>query len=446
MALELLLLIINAMLSLAHFPSRWKEAAVVVVPKAGRDPKFPQSYRPISLLSNISKIAEAVVLERLRDEVTDLDLIPHEQFGFRLHHSADQQLLRVTEAARDALDARETFGAVFLDIAAAFDTVWHEGLIFKMLGMGVSGDLVRVISSYLAGRTFLVKSKDIRSTVRPVLAGVPQGSLLGPELFSIYVSDIPKDQAVSLAMYADDTAIFTSSRSENIMVRRLQRSIDNLSEWFERWKFDINADKCVALRVTRRLAPPPDCVELDRMELPWRSAVKYLGMHIDARLTFRTHMRELRTRFLRARKPLLPLLAPRSPLDLNNKLLLYKTFLRPTLTYAALSWCTVANTNIKIIETLQNCILRMIVSAPWFIRNDQIRRDLGVPSLREYTRTLAVGAWDRAGVSANPLIQGIAQEEAVEPQDRPPPVRPLRRPRDVVRDARETAGAREPPD
>lgn len=135
------------------------EADVVMVPKPGKDVTLPDSFRPISLLSGVAKITEAVVLFRLRDELQTLEAIPNDQFGFRAGLSTDLQLYRLTEEIRGGIQERMSTVAVFLDISNAFDTVWHGGLIYKMSVVGINPTLVRLIISYLSGRSFMVKFK-----------------------------------------------------------------------------------------------------------------------------------------------------------------------------------------------------------------------------------------------------------------------------------------------
>lgn len=419
--------IINSILTLGYFPSAWKKAEVVMIAKPGKDPVFPSSYRPISLLSHVSKISEAVILSRLREQVIDLGLIQNEKFGFRFSHSADLQLFRFTQHIRQAWERGEVLSAVCLDIASAFDSVWHDELIHKLAQFGINPHLVRLLKSYLSERSFHVRSGEEHSTIRPILAGIPQGSLLGPELFLLFMSDLPRAQAVSLAIFADDTAVFASSKNENILLRALQRSIDSLTEWFDKWHLRLNEDKCVAVRYSFKRIPPPDNIYVGNTRLPWSSEARYLGVTVDAKLTFKNHVNNVKSKYFMARNTLIPLVHRNSSMDLSNKLLIFKIFLRPILTYVALSWCTVARTNLNILETLQSKYLRMITGSSWFVRNAQIRRDLSIPSFSEHLLDLSNSARNRAELSENPLIL-----ELVEPQDRPPPRRIVRNPLSVL--------------
>ena len=151
--------------------------------------------------------------------------------------------------------------------------------------------LVQILHSYMKGRTFCVKLKATRSNPKPLRAGVPQGSLLSPTLFSIFVRDVPRSPGTDLALYADDTAIFCRSLSQTLVTRRLQSALDDLQEWFRMWRIAINPEKSTALIITRRgYRRVQDNLEMFDRQIPWRSEAKYLGVTLDTRLTWKAHV------------------------------------------------------------------------------------------------------------------------------------------------------------
>lgn len=281
------------------------------------------------------------------------------------------------------MERKEVTGAVFLDVAAAFDTVWHAGLIHKMISSKINSNIVRLVYSYLQKRSFYVKHGGTKSTTRGIRAGFPQRSLLGPELFLIYTADIPKEPGTHLSIFADDTAVHASARNERFMLTLLQRAVDQIVEWMSRWRLRINESKCVAVRFTRKRNPPERRITVGQTQINWSNEVKYLGLIMDSKLTWKSHITNIKNKFTASKNIVLPLICRRSPLDLRNKLLIYKQFLRPTLTYAALTWCSAAKTHINALEVLQNKYLRMITGARWFVRNNQILKDLNIPSIKD---------------------------------------------------------------
>src|SRR5699024_8366394 len=183
---------IVAILRLRHFPEKWKIADVIMLLKAGKSKTSPQSYRPISLLPCIGKLAEKVILWRLKDCEHQLNVIPDEQFGFRENHSTTEQVLRVAERITQSFNWNRHTGAVFLDVAKAFDKVWHEGLLHKFIAARFPISLVKLVKSFLEERKFRVKIGNARSSARTIQAGVPQGSLLSPFLYAIFTADAPR--------------------------------------------------------------------------------------------------------------------------------------------------------------------------------------------------------------------------------------------------------------
>ncbi|GJQ78613.1 hypothetical protein Trydic_g11721 [Trypoxylus dichotomus] len=175
--------------SSAALPSQWKQADVVMIPKPGQSANWPQNYRPISLLPVMGKIADRIILTRPKEETDDADVIPNCQFGFRRGHSTSHQVLHIVEQIKEGFNLREYTGAVLLDVAEAFDKVWHQGLLLKMYWAGIPKAMVRVVDSYLRKRAFKVK------------------------LEGIYTSDILAIAHVNLTMYADDVCIFARSRA-----------------------------------------------------------------------------------------------------------------------------------------------------------------------------------------------------------------------------------------
>jgi hypothetical protein len=186
--------IINASLRFCHFPSRWKSANVIFIPKPGKDLLFPQNYHPNSLLSNVGKVLEKVILTRLVRATNENHVLPDEQFGFRPKHSTADQLIHVTEFISQGINQNKSTGSIFLDVAKAFDTVWHDGLVYKLHTAGVSLAMVKLLNSFLEDRKFHAKIGNVLSAVREIEAGVPQGSVLSPTLYAIFTADIPKNR------------------------------------------------------------------------------------------------------------------------------------------------------------------------------------------------------------------------------------------------------------
>jgi hypothetical protein len=220
--------VFNAILLTHHFPTVWRHAGVISILKPGKDPALPSSYRPISLLDTIGKLFEKILLTRILHEVAERGLLQNEQFGFRHRHSTSLQLARVVGCISRNFGEKRLTGAVFFDVAKAFDTVWIDGLLYKLTLLNFPSYIVHTISSYLRGRTFEAPFLTATSTRREMQAGVAQGGLIPPAL-SLYVNDMPSPSChVDLALYADDTAIIAKSRRPTLLVSYLESYLSYL--------------------------------------------------------------------------------------------------------------------------------------------------------------------------------------------------------------------------
>jgi len=220
--------IFNSCFKLSYFPKSWKHASVVPILKPGKDPSNPASYRPISLLSSISKIFEKLILKRLNLFIFSRNnhIIPNHQCGFRQGHSTSHQLTRLVKHVKKKRSQRIPLstGLLLLDVEKAFDSVWHEALLHKILMKGCDIFLARLIFSFLKNRTFQVVIGREKSSYQNIPFGVPQGAILSPTLYNIFTSDIPTSALSSIATFADD-----ASSTSRVGMRATSRS--------PRWSF-----------------------------------------------------------------------------------------------------------------------------------------------------------------------------------------------------------------
>ena len=212
------------------------------------------NYRPISLLSLASKVLERCVYNRVILHV--VDRLHPLQFGFLKGKSTTAQLLLVLQEIGGMLDSRCQVDALYLDFAKAFDKVNHQLLIAKLRCLGIGGNLLRWFTDYLSDRHQRVTTLGETSQSLPVLSGVPQGSILGPLLFLVYVNDLPDcvSRGSSVAMFADDTKCYRPVKSLHD-AELLQSDVRAIEEWCRVWQMDLNQSKCGILRVSRNVQP-----------------------------------------------------------------------------------------------------------------------------------------------------------------------------------------------
>lgn len=380
-AMKMLMFIFNAILRLGFFPSSWKMSEIVMIPKPGKDVSQVTSYRPISLLSILSKLFEKLFLRSLTPYLTEHQIIPEHQFGFREKHSTIEQVHRITTLIRSAFENKQYCSALFIDISQAFDKVWHDGLIFKISGL-LPENTHKLLQSYLSNRTFKVRSKDEFSSSRKISAGVPQGSILGPLLYIIYTADMPTNPNTHTSTFADDTAFVSINQNPNIASEHLQCHIYELENWLNKWRIKVNPAKCVHVTFTLRRQNCPS-ISINNVSIPEHNHVKYLGIHLDRRLTWSNHIGSKITQIKLKSLQLYWLTGPNSSLELEYKLLLYKSMIKPIWSYGIQLWGTACATNIQKLQRRQSKLLRLIVGAPWYIRNENIHKDLNIPTVQQ---------------------------------------------------------------
>jgi len=263
-----------------------------MIPKPGKPVHDTASYRPISHLPIPSKVFEKLLLKRLRSDVDLPALIPHHEFGFRAGHSTIHQTHRLVHEIAQVLEDKKLCSAVFLDVAQAFDKFWHTGLLCKLKST-LPSPYYFLLHSYLSARYYQVRYNDSYSACHEVLSGVPQGSVLGPLLYQIYTADLPTTDNTTIATFADDTGLFAAHTDPLIASQRLQHHLNSLQVWFDKWKIKVQKAKSVHITFTAKhiLCPP---VTLGDVQIPMQPEVKYLGLHLGQRLTWRTHIRTKR--------------------------------------------------------------------------------------------------------------------------------------------------------
>lgn len=400
--------LINSIFRLSYFPSIWKISDIIMIHKEGKPPNLASSYRPISLLPVMSKLFEGLFNNRLQPIISKGNLLPNHQFGFRKMHSTIEQLHRVCNKIRESFEKKEYCSAVFLDVQQAFDRVWHKGLLYK-LKMVLPHTYYSLLESYLSERLFRVKCKEAHSKLYDIKAGVPQGSVLGPSLYSLYTADIPQSRNVTTATYADDTAALSSSKTPEQASKQLQEYLGEMDKWLEKWKIKASASKSVHITFTLRQGNCPP-VKLGGEALKHVDNVKYLGMHLDRKQTWKHHIQQKRNAINLKTRELEWLINPRSRLSLENKLLVYTSILKPLWTYGIELWGTASTSNIQVIQRCQNAILRKISNAPLFTKTSEIHEYLKVPTVLEEVRSRTARYRTRLQMHVNPLAAQLTNE------------------------------------
>ena len=238
-------LLLNKTMETGELPDDWKCANVSPIFKKGAKNKA-ENYRPISLTSIICKLMESFVKEAIINHMMDNNLLSMKQYGFVHGRSTTTQLLNYLDMCIETVVNKGVVDTIYLDFSKAFDTVPHRRLIGKLVSHGITGNILSWIKAFLSNRSQIVKVNGENSNVLPVLSGIPQGSVLGPILFLMYINDLPEAIKSEAFLFADDTKLLRPIRSRKDALS-LQADLDLLNDWSEKWLLKFNSDKCHVL-------------------------------------------------------------------------------------------------------------------------------------------------------------------------------------------------------
>ncbi|KFM57234.1 RNA-directed DNA polymerase from mobile element jockey, partial [Stegodyphus mimosarum] len=362
--------IFNACIENSYFPDCWKTAKVILLPKPGKDHTRPDGYRPISLLPGLGKVFERVILQRLQ---VYYDELPKEQFGFQKGLSTVKQLVRLSEFIGNALHNKESIALLMLDVAKAFDRVWHEGLIFKLINFNFDREIIKLIYSFIVNRKFFVSIGEEVSELKEIKASVPQGSILGPVIFLFYVADFPYfnlSRDYYVGCYADDTALAVRSRRAENATRKLQDFMPLVEDWCRQWRIAINAQKSQLLIIRRRFAKEnfKGSLKLFNEDIPIVQKANYLGVVLNSSFTWKDHIKHITHKTISVIQSLTPLIGRYSKLDLYKKRLIFTSIIRPIMTYASPAWIMYKKNDLKKLQVIQNKYLRTITGDLRYMR------------------------------------------------------------------------------
>ena len=236
----------NYSLSTGQFPEAWKQANITPIYKKD-DSSDPSNYRPISLLSAVGKVLEKLVHKYVFNFFRDNDIITSLQSGFVPGDSTVNQLIDIYNTFCKALDEGKEVRAIFCDVSKAFDRVWHKGLLYKLKRAGITGSLLSWFTTYLNNRSQRVVLPGACSSWKSIKAGVPQGSILGPLLFLVYINDIVEDIHCKIRLFADDTSLYIIVDNPAEAAQMLNSDMEKINQWSKMWLVSFNPAKSESL-------------------------------------------------------------------------------------------------------------------------------------------------------------------------------------------------------
>ena len=326
----------------------------------------------------VCKLLEHIISTNIHAHLENYGILHNAQHGFHKRRSCETQLINTVHNFASALNNREQIDAILLDMSKAFDTVPHERLCHKLSLYGIRGTTLRWIRSFLTGRTQKVILNGQESRTTKVSSGVPQGSVLGPLLFIIYINDMPNNIASNIKLYADDALLYRTIHSVTD-IHILQHHLDMLHQWASTWLMTFNPTKCEFLQLTKKNHPLKSQYHIDNKQIKQVTTAKYLGVTIDKNLNWSDHT----SRVVNKANSVLGFLQRNvCKCCLEVKCMYCKSLVRPILEYASIIWSPYHQHNIHSIEMVQRHAARFVSSNfDRYASVTQMLNNIGWPTL-----------------------------------------------------------------
>ena len=371
-------LIYEKSLEESELPRQWKDAEITpIYKKEARN--LPKNYRPVSLTSIICKILEKLIVEDIVKHVKSNHLNSQEQHGFTPNKSTTTNLLEALNVITEAQMHGIPLDVLFLDYQKAFDTVPHQRLLLQAESFGIRGKVLNWIKAFLSNRRQRVRVNDSTSSWKPVISGIPQGSILGPILFILYVNDIPSQLQSIISMYADDTKLFSALLSDGTP-NTLISDLKLLEEWSKKFQMKFHPEKCHVMHIgTNNPRQEYSMSKGDQQhKLEKVSSEKDLGILIDDKLKFLEH---INVKVNKANQILGCIKHTFKHLNKEIFKLLYKSMVRPHLEYNSVVWSPHLKKDMDVIERVQRRATKMVPGLKNLSYEDRLR-ELELPTLK----------------------------------------------------------------
>ena len=369
--------IINLSITNGAVPDKMKLARVIPVFKCNDQTQL-SNYRPISVLPAFSKILERVIYNRMVHYLDNYNILCHQQFGFRKGYSTSMALIRLFDQLSTAIDNKKFTIGIFLDLSKAFDTVNHEILFTKLEHYGFRGIVLDWMKSYFINRMQFVQYNNHCSDLKEISCGVPQGSILGPLLFLLYINDICNvSQILEVILFADDTNVFYSHQDLHYLVNTMNKEMNKLSEWLKINKLTLNLEKTkyILFKPRQKRQYMPVDLFIDGTNINQVHETSFLGVVLDENITWKSHISYISSKISKSIGIIL-----RSSFYLFKSSLktLYYGLVYPYLQYCNIVWASTYQSNLNRIVILQKRIVRIISKVKFDSHTNPLYKELNI--------------------------------------------------------------------
>lgn len=337
-----------------HIPAIWQKSIIIPIYKKG-EKTDPKNYRPISLTSTVCRVFERILHEKITEFLNKKSFFNENQFGFLKNRSTTSQLLSTFNDFYESIEKNQNIDIVYIDFAKAFDTVPIELLLQKAKIVGIGGKILKFLKNFLTNRCFRVKIGNNLSENYHTYSGVPQGSILGPLLFLIFINDLPDviSKNIGIKLYADDVKIYLAYKKPSEL-EELSNALKELEKWAKSNGLKISQDKCSVLHIGKNNVKKEYHILGNKIQKT--ECVRDLGILIDSQLSFNEHISKIVKNAYFKGYQILRTVKTR---NLNTLVFIYKTYVRPQLEYATEIWNPKTNKQIDKIEKVQKFFTRI---------------------------------------------------------------------------------------
>lgn len=392
---QYLLKIINQSWRTHSIPQVWKNATIIPIPKPGKPTSQLISFRPISLTSAAGKICERMVERRLRHWLESNNKLTEDQAGFRKMRSTEDQLLRLSQKISDGMHNKpcNKTALLLIDFEKAFDSVWRSGLKFKMAKMGIPKNYIYWVESWLSNRAAKVNYNGTYSKTRYLTKGVPQGAVISPLLFDIFINDIGEElKNAELSLFADDAGTWTQNQDIKTAVKDLQAAGNVIVKWSKDWRLKMNESKCemVIFSTDHKDRNNTHQIELNGNVIIQTKKAKFLGLTYNSNLSFEDHMKEVIMKSKRNSNLIYALKGTDWGWKMEEARKIYITCIRPIIEYGAPAWMSwLSKTNLHKMESNQLHFARLMTSLPKSCPTEMVLKEANLMSLEYRGRVSA---------------------------------------------------------
>ena len=437
-----LVVIFNNAINRSYFPKAWKEAKVLPILKKGKNPLDPASYRPISLTPSLSKVFESILNDTLVEFCRANKVVPDSQFGFKHHHATTHAIHKILADVNTQVARSQLVGAALLDLEKAFDSVWLNGLLFRLDKHNCPRWLIHMIWEMISGKSFVTWDGVGLSSLRfAIEEGLQQGTVNSPLLFNIFISELPRlfnfnePGQPSMLSFADDIVVYLSGNRVNRIRDGLEAAVDKINGYFSAWNLRLNPSKCETILFRKPLVNLTSKAKAGskdfqistlmpgtntKTQIPHKKVVKYLGVHVDYLLRGNKHIdiqvEKATNAFLSNSR-----IFRNKYLSAKTKTILYMLLVRPILSYAIPVWWNFNHTNAERLRCLERKCLRACLglyrsrSSDWqhYVANQLIYNKAEIPRIDNFLIRITRDYFAKLPGIPNELLKVIAVQDDV---------------------------------